>query len=199
HEHLGRWKEAAADNLRAVQLNPNDLRLQCEQAGLLLLAKDKAGYRQLCKDVQARFGQSQDPRLLHLLAWVQAFAPGGQDDAVRAVELALRAQALRPGHAEELHVLATAHYRAGQLEDAARVLRQALDQHPDWPSQPLNWLLLAAVRHRQGQADEARRWLDKTRQWLDQAAYQPAREPLARYPLPDRVDELAFELLRREV
>jgi WD40 repeat protein/Flp pilus assembly protein TadD len=198
-EHLGKWNEAAADHLRALQLNPHDVPLQCEQAALRVLAGDLAGYRRLCHDMQRDARHTQNAGVLRFVAWTLTFSPEREKDSQQAVEWAARVDAAHPGGAEAAHVLAAAHYRAGHFTEADRLLRRTLVQHSDWPSQPLNWLLLGLVCRRQGQEQEARVWLRKARDWLEEAARQQPRQPLARYPLADHVDELAFELLRREI
>jgi hypothetical protein len=75
-------------------------------------------------------------------------------------------------------VLGLASYRAGQFEDSIRHLRQSLATDPGWAGASLNWPVLALAHSRLGQHEEARRWLGRSRGWLDQAARDLAREPV---------------------
>jgi tetratricopeptide (TPR) repeat protein len=83
-------------------------------------------------------------------------------------------------------------YRAGRFEEAIQRLNESIvAQNGDGVFQ--DWLFLAMAHHRLGHADEARKWLDKTIQWAEQAdANKPGVEPLA-WNL-----RLELQLFRRE-
>jgi hypothetical protein len=60
----------------------------------------------------------------------------------------------------------------------------------------LNWLWLALCRQTLGQPDEARRWLDKASNWLDQ---QGGQMPVQSSTLgTDRLNWLEAHVLRQE-
>ncbi len=81
-----------------------------------------------------------------------------------------------------MNTLGLAHLRAGQLDEAARCFHQALPSHPI-----LNWLGLALVDHARGQTEDARQWLGK------------AIEAMEQRPDLCEEDHLQGQLLRREV
>jgi WD40 repeat protein/Flp pilus assembly protein TadD len=198
HECLGRWKEAAGDAAQVVRLRPDDPYGWCELAALLALADDPAGRRRACDDMRDRFGRLDDPLVGSLLAWSRSFAPDGGRNPARVVELATRVLGSRTTSGWSLHILAAAHYRAGQFGQAEQRLREALKADPTWDGQPLNWLLLALTCHRLGQNEEARQWLDRARRWADDAPRESFPDATAVNPLPTRLDRLVFQLLRRE-
>jgi tetratricopeptide (TPR) repeat protein len=59
-------------------------------------------------------------------------------------------------------------YRAGQFQQAIPFFEQSLQADPRPGCAMLNWLWLALANQRLGKADEAHRWLNKARAWLDQ-------------------------------
>jgi hypothetical protein len=86
--------------------------------------------------------------------------------------------------------------RAGQLEEAQRKLTEANTLHRSGGT-PYEWLLLAMTHARLGHAEEAKKWLDRAAQWLD----QPAGEKPRSGPADDLAGwqtRLELQLLRRE-
>src|SRR5262249_54805307 len=59
-------------------------------------------------------------------------------------------------------------YRAGQFAEAVPLFEQSLRADAAPGRAVVNWLWLALANHRLGKPEEARRWLDKSRAWLDQ-------------------------------
>jgi hypothetical protein len=60
--------------------------------------------------------------------------------------------------------------RAGQNEKAVAYLEKSLKDHPDWGG-PLNWRALTMAEQRRGHAAQARKWLDRSRQFIAQKAH----------------------------
>jgi tetratricopeptide (TPR) repeat protein len=89
-----------------------------------------------------------------------------------------------------LHVQGLAYYRAGQNDKAIEHLQQALDGHPDWEHNVLNWLVLAMAHYRLKHGNEARRWLEEARQWIEQHTRNPA--PLSGEWLEWQVMQILF-------
>jgi hypothetical protein len=88
-------------------------------------------------------------------------APNSGTDPLRAtqfIEQARRDKQLPRGGsgAAYLHVLGTAHYRAGQWEVAVERLRQSLATDPNRIGTSLNWPVLALAHYRLGHFEEAR-------------------------------------------
>ena len=84
---------------------------------------------------------------------------------LRAVELAQKATQLAPQHPGCWNTLGMAHYYAGNWQDAIAALETALSFDPE---RAYNWFYLAMSHEKLGHKQEACRWLDKAREWMDQ-------------------------------
>ena len=196
----GRWEQAAADFARAFELQqPEDLDLWHEHALLRLQAGDAKGYQLICTEVVKRFGQSDASELVRYLPAICVLAPNALDEATRVVALAERRQAKLGLSFFVYHVLGLAYYRAGQDEKAVATLDKGLKLYPGNQYSVWVWLTLAMAHHHLGHADEARQWLDKAEDWIDQKLRQtpPAAGELAP-PGWTGFDWLKVQLLRRE-
>jgi hypothetical protein len=163
---------------------------------MLLLQGDDKGYRQVCRRVQQRFGQTQAPLERYLLARILTLAPHDVAEPAQAVQQLEKAIAARPGEACFHHTLALAHYRAGQFDQVVQGLQKSLQL--GWGGHVLDWLVLAMAHHRLGQEAEARRWMDKAVQWIEQAHKANPGGAASRLPVPSLTDHLEVLLLRRE-
>jgi tetratricopeptide (TPR) repeat protein len=170
----------------------------CEYAGVLLLQGDHERYRQLCRRLLQRFGQSQNPEELYLLARILALAPQEVTEPAQAVALAEKAVAVHPKEAWYRHTLAVAYYRAGRFAQSAEHAQKSMQDDPAWGGHVVNWLLLAMAHQRQGQEAEARRWLDQAVPWIEQAGKADPSGATSRLPVPSWTDHLEVLLLRRE-
>jgi serine/threonine protein kinase/WD40 repeat protein len=168
---LARWQQAAADLAKVLELQEPDPWLCFEDAAVRLQLKDVEGYRKVCKRMLERFGESADVECVVALAHACVLAPQAPGDARKIQQLAERRMALTPapsGHYEwSAHVLSLAHYRAGQPEKAVRLLETVLKDHPDWSCNVFNWLVLAMAHHRLNHDEEARTWLKKAWDWIE--------------------------------
>jgi tetratricopeptide (TPR) repeat protein len=111
------------------------------------------------------FGGTIDPMFAHELVRAHGicggpFAEGDGGEAARLLGLAREIHARFPRSSYAQFVLGTAHYRAGQYDDAARLLEGALGAN-DWPVRLLGQPVLAMANHRLGRPDAARRHLDE--------------------------------------
>jgi len=197
YARLGRWQEAAADYARAVVLQPDNAELAYTHAAALLLASYSDEYRQACRRLLERFGPTTDPRPAYLVARICALAPEAIPDPARAVQMAERAVATEPELAWHLHALGTAHYRAGQFDQASRRLGESLEADPAWSAESVNWPVLAMAYYRLGDREKAQQWLDKAVQWHEKACQEMSRTRGTTLPLHDH-DWFAFQLLCRE-
>ena len=59
-------------------------------------------------------------------------------------------------------------YRAGRFQQAVPFFEKSLQADPRPGIAVVNWLWLALANQRLGKGEEARRWLNKARAWLDQ-------------------------------
>jgi len=169
-----RWKEAAADLVKVIELNPGDSKCWLDAAPVLILAEDRAAYRTACQQMLERFGQTKNPIIAHRIALSCLLIPQAVSDEKLVWQLAEQSLAGAPSHPWCLITLGMALYRAGQFEVAGpwgQIVKT-------WPDDPyagagadgvplLTWLVLAMAHHRLGHTEEARRWLDKAVQRMD--------------------------------
>jgi WD40 repeat protein/tetratricopeptide (TPR) repeat protein len=194
---LADWQQASQDYAKLPRLESN-LEQSCEYAGVLLLQGDHGGYRQVCRRLRQRFGPSRDPQEQYLLGRILALAPQDVTAPAEAVERAEKAVAAYPRQAWYRHTLAVACYRAGRFAPAVEHAEKSMKDDPAWDGHVVNWLLLAMAQQRQGQQAEARRWLEKAVQWIEQAGKADQTGATGRLPVPSLNDHLEVLLLRRE-
>jgi tetratricopeptide (TPR) repeat protein len=175
-EHVGRreWGKAVACYAETLELAPtDDGELWFEYATSQLLAGDRPGYRRACAHMLARCQASKVRS--YLAARACTLAPDSADDP----ELPRRlSQGELQGSKNEFWSLteqAALHVRAGRFQDAIPLLEGSLRVDGRPGRAVLNWLWLALAYEKQGKAAEARRWLNKAANWLDQ---QEGQKPL---------------------
>jgi tetratricopeptide (TPR) repeat protein len=172
-EHVGRleWGKAVACYAEALELAPtDDAELWFEYAASQLLAGDLPGYRRACAHMLARCQASK--MRSYLAARACTLAPDSADDP----ELPRRlSQGELQGSKNEFWSLteqAALHVRAGRFQDAIPLLEASLRVEGRPARAVLSWLWLALAYQKQGKAAEARRWLKKAVNWLDQQGGQ---------------------------
>jgi serine/threonine protein kinase/tetratricopeptide (TPR) repeat protein len=198
---LGQWDKAAADYAKATEMNPNLPLLWYQYAMVRLGAADAKGYRGVCASLLERFGKTEDPDAAYWVAWPCVLVTDAVAQPVSLVPLAEKGVAKAPTNYDYLNTLGAALYRAGRLEEAVKRLAEAAAAYkPDSGCrQPLaySWFFLAMAHHRLGQAAEARKWLDKAVQWMDQADPEKGKGAANTVPMPWN-RRLTLQLLRRE-
>jgi WD40 repeat protein/serine/threonine protein kinase/tetratricopeptide (TPR) repeat protein len=187
HAWQGQWAKAA-DAIKLFQFRAEDfLSLDLHEwvgySCLHVLANDDKGYRQFCRRMMARFGDSKDAATLYLLARVCALAPGAVPDQAQPIRMAKEALVGKlPDNykwpAATLYVLGLAHYRAGHWEQAVRRTHESITRYPAWGSPFLRTAVLAMSIHRQGQKTVARHWLKRTENWYNQQIAGRAKNDL---------------------
>jgi tetratricopeptide (TPR) repeat protein len=196
------WKEAAAQYAKVVASHQLANDVFVEQACLTLLADDADGYLKSCATMRERFGKLDDPMTDYVVARTGLLAPKSGLDPLRAVKLAEQAlNAKLPFDGERaarLHVLGMAHYRAEQFDQAVRRLDESIAAKPDWIGTWVNWPVLALAHHRLGHAEDARRWLDKSRGQLAHLSRQIADKGVDVFQEVHPTDWLEFWVLYRE-
>jgi tetratricopeptide (TPR) repeat protein len=167
-----------------------------EYAAVLLLSGDRPGYARACAHMIGEYGKPGGARAYHV-ARACTLAPDAVADAslpTRIAETELQTHARESWALTEQGALA---YRAGRFQEAVPLFEQSLRADVMPGKAVVNWLWLALTNQRLGKTEEARRWLDKARAWLDQ--YDDG--------MPSRADEalglhlhnwLEAQALRRE-
>jgi tetratricopeptide (TPR) repeat protein len=190
HVLYSRWGQAAADYARAIESLPAG-NVWFEHACLLLITDDAEGYRRFCDRMVTRAGHTKDPHTAFVLARTCALTPKPVVDAARLIQWAEQAVTSAPKKAWYLHALGLAHYRAGEFERAIARIEES--DKAGWEN-GLNPLVLAMAHHRLGHKEEARRWLEKALQVIDQRTPGQPQAPVG-MPAPDWVE---IQVLRRE-
>jgi tetratricopeptide (TPR) repeat protein len=173
----GRGAEALADWKEELAAHPTKPEDWFGYAELYLFLGNEAGYRRVCRDLLAQFGETNNPDVAERIGRACLLLPPSADELTQAVALTERAVAVgRPGHeynypyyrfAEGL-----ARYRQGRYDAAIELMTgdaaQSLGECPR--------LVLAMALFQQGRQDEARGALDQAvRQfdWTQKSADHP--------------------------
>jgi tetratricopeptide (TPR) repeat protein len=152
----GRWKEAAADYVLALERKPPDDAERWLHAAPALAAGDGPGYRRLRHAMLERFGATQDPKEAERLAKGCLVLPDADKDTEWACQLADRAATLGKDHPYANHFLyckGLADYRRGNFAAAVAGLEPLVARHAlSVDLTACCHLVLAMALHRQGQA-----------------------------------------------
>jgi serine/threonine protein kinase/tetratricopeptide (TPR) repeat protein len=183
---LGQNEQALAELNKAMEVDPENAHAPLIAAQLLVEANRAEDYRQACVVMLERFGQSEIPWKMCWAARVCGLAPKAVPDPMVPVELASRGVS-SDSREWTLYTLGMAHLRAGQLGEASQRFHESLTAAPNWHARNLNWLGLALLHHQSGEQGEARLWLGKAVELMEQ---HPA------LTTEDRIEGL---LLKREV
>jgi eukaryotic-like serine/threonine-protein kinase len=169
HSERGRFDRAAATLAEAVRLRPDDPWLLDEWGSALLASGDRAGWRAACAELVDRFRETTLPLTANSIAWCCSKGPDAAVEPEVLVRLAERA--VRGANADYkpafLNTLGAALYRAGRYDEAIRRLEEGIRLRGG-ESLPQDWEFLAMAHFRLGHREEARRWLDRLRD------YQPS-------------------------
>jgi len=162
------WAGAASSYARTLARGPNnDGQFWFEYAAVQLLSGDRPGYRAACTQLIERCGKPGGPRIYHVARAGTLAADGAPDASLlgRLAQNELQQNATQFWSLTEQGALA---YRAGRFEESVSLFEQSLkaDSHPG--RAVVNWAWLALAQQRLGKTEEARRWLGKTQNWLDQ-------------------------------
>jgi tetratricopeptide (TPR) repeat protein len=190
----GRWPEAAAGCLRAIQLDPSQPIRSRAMFGLACLMRgDAAGYRQSCAALLARGDRSSSPEEANTLAAACAFGAAAPPDRERALQLARQAVAAVPGDCAYRNTLGSLLYRRGDMDGAIRHLEAAIALQGIGGT-AYDHFFLAMAHHRLGHPAEARRWFARGERWTEQGLRSEGPEP-AGFSWSWRLE---IHLLRRE-
>jgi WD40 repeat protein/serine/threonine protein kinase/tetratricopeptide (TPR) repeat protein len=203
---VGRWNEAAGD------LAPGGIESQSIDAGdfqsawfdvacLRLLQGDSQGYRFLCGQLLERISRTKESFTgIHacLASRTVLLNLDADTDLGRSLRWAEAAISSNPKNPYHLHILALAHYRAGQFNLAIQRGGESLRTNPRWGGTVLNWLLLAMAHQRLGQHEKARQWTKQIVQWQGGIAGEKQQADVPYPPQMPLPDWLEFQVLSRE-
>jgi WD40 repeat protein/tetratricopeptide (TPR) repeat protein/tRNA A-37 threonylcarbamoyl transferase component Bud32 len=168
HAELKQWDQAFADFSRYIELGTELNSVIWPRTALAKLAPaDRAGYRQFCAKLLTRFGETTNANAANNLAWCCALAPDALADLTPAVKLAQQAARREPPSHIYQNTYGSIRYRAGEYQEAVTELNKSIEIHGKGGT-PADWLFLAMAQHRLGRTEEAKRWLDKAVQAIQQ-------------------------------
>jgi serine/threonine-protein kinase len=161
------WGPAADCYARALKADPtDDGHFWFEYAAVLLLAGDRKEYAQACAHMVEKCCQAPGPRAYHV-ARACTLAPDSVADAAQTGRLAEKELTTYARLSWSLSEQGALRYRAGRFKEAVPLFEQSLQADPKPGRAVVNWLWLALAKQRLGKSEEARRWLDKAKGWLD--------------------------------
>jgi tetratricopeptide (TPR) repeat protein len=172
--HVARleWKNAAECYAEGMDLEPkDDGDLWFEYAAAHLLAGDRAGYRKACAHMVARC-QPTGPMPPYFVARACTLAPDSTDDPTQLVRLSAREWERDDAAYWALTEQAALDFRNRRAAGAIRLLERSLVADGRPGRTVLTWLWLALTYQKMGNPIEARRWLDRAINWLDQQGGQ---------------------------
>jgi serine/threonine-protein kinase len=190
------WKQAARCYAEAMELEKtDDTDIWFEYAATHLLAEDIAGYRRACEHMLAHC-QPKGPMRPYLVARAWTLTPVSE---IEMKHLHVAESEVNRNQAEFLAAtqLGAMMFRKDDTKFAARTLESGLVSEGRPGRAVLSWLWLAMCHHKTASPNEARRWLAKSTDWLDQ---QGGRMPLDPNTTgANRHNWLEAHVLRREV
>jgi tetratricopeptide (TPR) repeat protein len=146
---LRHWDAAVADLEQALRLNPEDPTLWYGLGMAYLGRQDVAAYREHCRRMLERFGQTKDPEAADWTGWLAVVLPDAVPDHQALVRLAEGAYESQSDNGSYLETLGAALFRAGRYAEAIERLKEAARRQKGgsvWTQ-----LFLAMAHLRQGQ------------------------------------------------
>jgi tetratricopeptide (TPR) repeat protein len=169
---LAQWDKASADFAKAIELRGDDPQPRYRLALVRLQQGDRDEYRKVCAGMLERIGPKTDTDLGYWVVWTCVLGPDAVSDWKPVVDLAEKSLAADPKSYDRLQNLGAVLYRAGRFEEAARRLAEAEATFAEVrnPRSTITyaWLFLAMTERRRGQAEEAKKWLDRAVEAIDQ-------------------------------
>jgi serine/threonine protein kinase/WD40 repeat protein/Tfp pilus assembly protein PilF len=189
---LGRLAEAARDLEKAVRMEGNDGRSWSALLRVRAAQKDSAGFRRACSGFIDHYRSIASPVEL---TWICALAPGAADLAGEPIRQIEEGSAKNPRDhlalADARSVLGAARFRLGRDQEAITTLAENKEVHGAF-----DWLFLAMAHQRLGHEQEARKWLERSLEWIEEFATTLDKGPRFLGPADDRLR--LFRLLAEE-
>jgi WD40 repeat protein/tetratricopeptide (TPR) repeat protein len=169
---LGRWKSAAEDYRRVLELDPDAHDGWYELAAVLLQLGDRDGYRRQCREMLRRFGRTTDPYEAERTAKACLIVPGTIADSkqlVQLIEQALVGTEKQWGHPWFLLSRGIAECRAGRPQQAIESIHKGRELLPNAPPvyEALGRLFLAMSYHQLKEEGKARELLGEAAKIMD--------------------------------
>jgi WD40 repeat protein/Flp pilus assembly protein TadD len=173
--YLRRFDLALSDYKQSIILGSTNWVEWDVRAALSLWAGDLKEYRETCAEALDRFGQSADQAAANGAVWICTDGPKAVADPLVPVEISERVTAAAPQSGQYLGTLGRALYRAGRYQEALVKLQQA-QLLVSTEGTLLQWLFLAMTHDRLGHPKEARKWLDRSIQWLEESTPEKPKD-----------------------
>ena len=198
NSRLGRWRQAADDFRRAVQLDPAGEWTWYYAIPTLVEIGEKAGYRTMCLDMLRTFEPTSDPLLDERIAKLWLLTPECPGDPAipgRLVDRAVVGSANKKLFYWVISTKGISEYRAGRPAEAVGWLKKAMDATPIKTPQcrALSGLYLSMALHRQNIPDQAKEAYDRAAEIIDRHQSQEGGDLGA-----DWCDWLMCSIARRE-
>jgi eukaryotic-like serine/threonine-protein kinase len=156
----GRWKEAAADFSKLIELEPENHENYHLLAPLLVASGDLDAYRRHCAQVVDRFGKADDPTIAERMAKDCLILPSSGADLDAVDDMIDSALAAGPDYwAASFFQFAKglSEYRQGHFTSAVEWLQKALAMPGESEFRDAQaYLVLAMVHHQLNHVEEAR-------------------------------------------
>jgi serine/threonine protein kinase/tetratricopeptide (TPR) repeat protein len=178
-----RWAEAVADYHQAlrcfgehiaatgtkipVRLQRHRANMLFELAMLLHLSDSAVEYQKLCASIEARQAESDDPFSFSCLSRALTLGESGLSDSSTTVHWGQIAADAQPDSAWNVFSLGVTQYRAGDFDAAEKSCEKSLEVHPTWYGRGVNYIVLAMACQRLDRHDDALKWLEQARGWLE--------------------------------
>jgi len=195
----GRFKEAAADYLKALELDKNDIWIWYRSACILAYLEDKERYRDVCKGMLERYAKPEHPEYGERTAKAAMLLPSAFNDLPACTTLIDDALAAPGNLAFWFHIAkGLAEYRAGaeHYEAALDFLDQARQKHdPKGIATATCDLITAMILHKTQKQEQAQNTLGGALDIAKNIGNTPGVDDFGNQDLENR---LIFEILRRE-
>jgi serine/threonine-protein kinase len=194
----GKWGDAEIAVAHAIDIDPSDHYAWYSDSVFRLETGDVEGYKKVCRDMLARFGQPKDAYLAERTSKTCLLVPDAVPDlkpVVQLAEFAITGTERNSAYKWFLLARGMADYRMGELQMAIDRLQKSLT-----PGQETLYLdstaslFIAMAQHKLGKPDEARETLFKTFTLADQKIPKLGAGGLGE----DWADWLRFQIVRRE-
>jgi thiol-disulfide isomerase/thioredoxin len=173
-----RWADAASDYTRLAALDPAETFYPKRLARLLVQTGDLARQEEICRQMLARFGSTEDDAQAEATAKTCLLRPLSGATLKAAASLAEKAAAKGPDNIAAQLAGALASYRLGEFEASAGRLDDFFKLPPNLRLSAQAYAVLAMAQHRQGKTTEAAAALAKARDITESKLPQPGTENL---------------------
>jgi tetratricopeptide (TPR) repeat protein/ribosomal protein S27E len=198
HATQGSWSSVEKDFSAALKLDPSDHYTWFRAAPVRLKVGDVEGYRELCREMLARFGQDESPMIAERVAKACLLLRDAVEDLTVPAQLAERAVTAGADSSYLPWYQVTkgmADYREAKYPAAIQWLRKSAEaKSTNCYRESLALCFLAMAHHRLGQPDEARQAFQRAEEIMETQFPKIGSRDL----LGEWHDRLISEIARRE-